>query len=99
LRRIAAIMAARAGAIADIRVGDCRGLAQLITVPDHRGKSAQFYQMLHRLGIFPARRAADGADVRHLGQLSIEQIIARLGVDYSPVRQQLIGYLPEQPRN
>jgi hypothetical protein len=53
-RRIAAILAAKGGVIADIIVRDC--LELLGTLAGRGDTSPYFYQLLHALGIFPRRR-------------------------------------------
>jgi hypothetical protein len=96
LRRIASIMGAKGGQVGDITVGDCLELAQLFAVlPDHRGKSMQFYQMLHRLGVFPTDAPPTVRMFTTQGQLSIERMIGRLGIECAAVRQLLIDYLHE----
>src|SRR5262249_56155439 len=54
LRRIAALLAAKGGTVADIAVGDCLQVAQVMTAGGRRDTSLYFYQMLHALGVFPA---------------------------------------------
>jgi hypothetical protein len=99
LHRIAAIMAAKGGMIADITVGDCLQLldiaAEVCDVPHYR--SPYFYQLLHAVGAFgqqnnaPTVRALDGDRQR-----SVEQLIDRCGITCRPVRDLLVDYLRER---
>ncbi|MCI2421395.1 site-specific integrase [Saccharopolyspora sp. K220] len=97
LCRIAVILAAKGGTIADITVGDRLQLLQ--TVHDIGGgktTSGYFYQLLHAAGVFddtapPAVRAFGTT-----GQISIEQLIDRYGIACHPVRDLLVRYLRER---
>ena len=59
LHRVAVIMAAKGGTVADITVGDCLELldvaAAVCTVPHY--KSPYFYQLLHAAGILGSSAA------------------------------------------
>jgi integrase len=98
LHRIAALMAAKGGVVADITVGDCLQLlglaAEVCQVPHYR--SPYFYQLLHALGVFgdavaPTVRALNGQR-----QLTVEQLIDRCGIGCRPVRDLLVDYLRER---
>ena len=73
-RRIAAILAAKGGVIADITVGDCLELLGTLAA-GHGNTSPYFYQLLHTLGVFPPAprhrpgvRDARAADHRAAGR-------------------------------
>jgi hypothetical protein len=97
LRRVAVIMAAKGGAVADITIGDCVELldvaADVCTLGHH--KSPYFYQVLHAVGVLgsaaPTVRAL--SDQR---QPSVEQLIDRCGIQCRPVRDLLVDYLRER---
>lgn len=97
LRRIAVILAAKGGGVADITVGDC--LQLLRTLDDqhtHRPeRSPYFYQLLRTAGVLddttPTARG-----LRTQGQLSCEQLIDRYRIACRPVRDLLVDYLRER---
>jgi hypothetical protein len=99
LRRIATIMAAKGGMVADITVGDCLEMLQLLsTIAGRVDTSAYFYQLLHAMGVFPAAapptvRAVSG---QAQGQISVEQMIDRYQIACQPVRDVLVDYLLER---
>ncbi|MEV5210744.1 site-specific integrase [Micromonospora sp. NPDC053740] len=94
LARIATIMAAKGGLVRDITVGDCiemHRIASMTTV----GRPF-FYQLLRSLGGFPPDapmtvRMFGGA----AGQMTVEQMIDRYGIECRPVRNLLVDYLRE----
>lgn len=97
LRRVASIVAAKGGGIADIVVGDCLELLRILE-DLHAGQAARspyFYQLLRSAGVF-----ADGTPtargLRTQGQLSCEQLIDRYRIDCQPVRDLLVDYLRER---
>jgi integrase len=97
MRRIAAILAAKGGTTADITVGDCLQLVQILGVKSSRLTSLYFYQLLSTAGVFPAGAAP--ATVRVFGargQLSVEELIDRYQVACTPVRDVLVAYLRER---
>jgi len=98
LHRIAVILAAKGGVVADIGVGDCLEVlgiaAQVCDVAHYH--SPYFYQLLHACGVLGEGSAPT---VRALGgprQLSVEQLIDRCGIACRPVRALLLDYLRER---
>ena len=98
LHRIAVIMAAKGGAVADITVGDCIELldvaADVCTLPHH--KSPYFYQVLHALGVLGNTAAPTVRALSDQRQLSVEQLVDRCGIQCRPVRDLLVDYLRER---
>jgi integrase len=97
MRRIAAILGAKGGTTADITVGDCLQLVQLLADKSSRLTSMYFYQLLSTAGVFPAGAAP--ATVRVFGargQLTAEQLIDRYQIACAPVRDVLVAYLQER---
>lgn len=98
LHRIAAIMAAKGGMVADITVGDCLELlevaADVCTFSNH--KSPYFYQLLHALGVLGNAAAPTVPALADQRQLSVEQLIDRCGIGCRPVRDLLVDYLRER---
>jgi hypothetical protein len=94
-RRIAAILAASGGTIADITVGDC---LELLDVLAHGGgnTSPYFYQLLHALGTFPATAPPTVRAFKTPGQLTVGQLVDRYPVACQPVRALIIDYLRER---
>jgi len=97
LRRVAAVVAAKGGTIAEITVGDCLELLR-ITEDVQLGADAtspHFYQLLRSAGMLadgpPAARA-----LRTQGQLSCAGLIDRYGLECAPVRDLLVDYLAER---
>ena len=97
LRRIATIVAAKGGRIADINIGDC---LELLRIADDlqaspAASSPYFYQLLRTAEVFgktaPAVRA-----LKTQGQLSCEQLIDRYAITCDPVRDLLVDYLRER---
>jgi hypothetical protein len=97
LRRIAAILAAKGGLIADITIGDCLELLQIAGDLLHSSDatSPYFYQLLRAAGVFGAA-APPGRALKTQGQLSCEQLIDRYGIECRPVRDLLVNYLRER---
>jgi Phage integrase family len=97
LRRIAAILAAKGGLVADITIGDCLELLQIAgdLLRSNDATSPYFYQLLRAAGIF-GRAAPPGRALKTQGQLSCEQLIDRYGLQCRPVRDLLVGYLRER---
>jgi integrase len=97
LSRIAVIMAAKGGLVADVTVGDCLELAGLLITSDgYSNTSLYYYQMLHALGAFPASAPATVRIFGAPGQRSIEQVIDGYGIQCRPVRDLLVDYLRER---
>jgi Phage integrase family len=97
LRRIAAIVAAKGGAVGDITAGDCLELARIAgQVGGSRARGMYFYQLLHATGVFPPQAPATMRMFATQGQLSAGQLIDRYGIACRPVRDLLVAYLSEQ---
>ena len=97
LRRVASIVAAKGGGIADIVVGDCLELLRILE-DLHAGQAARspyFYQLLRSAGVF-AEGTPTARGLRTQGQLSCEQLIDRYRIDCQPVRELLVDYLRER---
>jgi hypothetical protein len=98
MHRIAAILAAKGGVVADITIGDCLQLldiaAGVCTFSQH--KSPYFYQLLHALGVFDATAAPTVRALSAQRQLSVEQLVDRCGIECRPVRDLLVDYLRER---
>jgi len=97
LRRVASIVAAKGGVVADIIIGDCLELLRVAEDQDfgRAASSPYFYQLLRAAGVF----AGIGPTVRGLrtqGQLGCEQLIDRYGIECRPVRDLLVDYLRER---
>jgi len=97
LRRIAAILAAKGGQVADITIGDCLELLQIAgnLLRSGEATSPYFYQLLRAAGIF-GETAPPGRALKTQGQLSCEQLIDRYGIECRPVRDLLADYLRER---
>jgi hypothetical protein len=97
LRRIAAILAAKGGQVADITIGDCLELLQIAgnLLRSGEATSPYFYQLLRAAGIF-GEAAPPGRALKTQGQLSCEQLIDRYGIECLPVRDLLVDYLRER---
>ena len=96
--RLAAILAAKGGLVADITIGDCLELldvaGRVCTLTSH--KSPYFYQLLHAAGVLgdtaaPTVRALSGDR-----QLSVAQLVDRCAITCRPVRDLLVDYLAER---
>ena len=97
LRRIAAILAAKGGQVADITIGDCLELLQIAgdLLRSSDATSPYFYQLLRAAGVFGAA-APPGRALKTQGQLSCGQLIGRYGIECRPVRDLLVDYLRER---
>jgi integrase len=101
LARIAMIMAAKGGLVEDITVGDCIEMQQAAVEASHRvgngrdGRSPFFYQLLHSLGGFPQTAPSTTRAFNVRGQMSVEAMIDRYGIECKPVRDLLVDYLRE----
>jgi integrase len=94
-RRIAAILAAKGGAIAVITVGDCLELLHVLA--DGGGNtSPYFYQLLHALGTFPPAAPPTVRAFKTPGQLTVEQLVDRYPIACQPVRALIVDYLRER---
>ena len=97
LRRIAAVLAAKGGLIADITIGDCLELLKIAgdLLRSSDATSPYFYQLLRAAGVLGAA-APPGRALKTQGQLSCEQLIDRYGIECRPVRDLLVDYLRER---
>jgi len=101
LDRIAVIMAARGGIVADITVGDCLQLLRICADGSAEGhyNSPLFYQLLHSAGVFAPTAPPTIRTFTTRGQLSVQQLIDRYGISCQPIGDLLVDYLRErQPR-
>jgi hypothetical protein len=100
LLRIALIMAAKGGDVADVLVGDCLELLEATVqagVTLHGGaNSPLFYQLLRARGGFPASAPAALRVFSGRGQPAAAQLIGRYGIQCRPVRDLLVDYLAER---
>jgi Phage integrase family len=97
LRRVASILAAKGGQVADITIGDCLELLQITgdLLRSSDATSPYFYQLLRAAGIF-GDTAPPGPTLKTQGQLSCEQLIDRYAIACRPVRDLLVDYLRER---
>lgn len=101
LGRVAMIMAAKGGLVKDITVGDCIEMHQAAVEAFRRaGKGKQFrspffYQLLRRLGCFPEDAPSTTRVFNVRGQMSVEEMVDRYGIECGPVRDLLVDYLRE----
>jgi hypothetical protein len=100
LTRIALVMAAKGGTVADINVGDC---LQLNEIADQVGARLHggvhnplFYQLLRRLGGFGDDAPAALRVFTGTGQPTCAQLIDRYRITCRPVRDLLVDYLTER---
>ncbi|MET7729546.1 tyrosine-type recombinase/integrase [Streptomyces mirabilis] len=96
LRRIAGLLAAKGGTVADIAVGDCLQVVHIMAARGRRDTSLYFYQMLHALGVFPATAPRTVRVFAAQGQVGIEGLIDRYDLACSPIRDLLVAYLRER---
>ena len=103
MEKVAFIMAAKGGMVADITVGDCLELVRtsrdVFPGPSRSTRhSPFFYQMLHAAGVFPARAPPTVRMFNSLftGQLTVEQMVDRYDLACRPVRDLLVDYLRER---
>jgi hypothetical protein len=98
LHRIAAIMAAKGGTVADISIGDCLELleiaADVCDTAHHR--SPYFYKLLHALGVFGNAAAPTVPALSGQRQPSVEQLVDAYAIECRPVRDLLVDYLRER---
>lgn len=100
--RIAAIMAAKGGLVADISVGDSLELVAISAAESEMygrgGKGPYFYQLLHAMGVFPAEAPPTVRmfSTMYQGQLTPDQLIDRYELACRPVRDALVDYLRER---
>ena len=98
LHRVAVIMAAKGGMVADITIGDCLELldaaAAVCRIPHY--KSPYFYQLLHAAGVLGSSAAPTVRALSADRRLSVDQLIDRCGIVCRPVRDLLADYLRER---
>ena len=94
-RRVAAILAAKGGAISGITVGDCLELLDVLAAGGGN-TSPYFYQLLHALGTFPPAAPPTVRAFKTPGQLTVEQLVDRYPITCQPVRALIIDYLRER---
>jgi hypothetical protein len=101
LARIAMITAAKGGRVSDITVGDCMEMVQIAaevtktTGRDRGYRSSFFYQLVRSLGRFPDNAPVSTRAFHVSGQMSIEAMIDRYGIECRPIRDLLVNYLRE----
>lgn len=95
LRRIATVMAAKGGGVAEVTVGDCLELIDLLAASG-KDASPYFYQLLHTLGVFPSTAPRSVRAFATAGQSSVEQLVDRYDLACRPVRDLLVAYLRER---
>jgi len=103
VERVALIMAAKGGLVADITPGDCIELLDCCRLLFAHGTrvgrhSPFFYQLLHMAGVFPpgAPPTVRMINPKFAGQLSVEQLVDRYDLACRPVRDLLVDYLRER---
>ena len=94
-RRVAAILAAKGGAISGITVGDCLELLDVLA-SGGGNTSPYFYQLLHALGTFPPAAPPTVRAFKTPGQLTVGQLVGRYPIACQPVRALIIDYLRER---
>ena len=94
-RRVAAILAAKGGAISGITVGDCLELLDVLA-SGGGNTSPYFYQLLHALGTFPPAAPPTVRAFKTPGQLTVGQLVDRYPIACQPVRALIIDYLRER---
>jgi hypothetical protein len=100
LSRIAVILAAKGGTVADIAVGDC---VELLRVTDGmranteaHAHSPLFYQLLRAHGVWGQQAPAAIEVFSGRGRPGCEQLIDRYRIACRPVRDVLVDYLRER---
>ncbi|MFF4410715.1 tyrosine-type recombinase/integrase [Streptomyces sp. NPDC001404] len=103
IEKIALIMAAKGGTVADVTPGDCLELLktsrEVFPGPAKASRHSPFsYQLLHSLGVFPAGAPSSVRmfSTRFPGQLTAEQLVDRYNLSCRPVRDLLVDYLMER---
>ena len=99
MTRIAVIMAAKGGTVADARVGDCLELLAVAATSgelDRHACSPLFYQLLHTRGGWGQQAPAAIQVFAGRGQPSCEELIDRYHIRCAPMRDVLVDYLRER---
>jgi Phage integrase family len=105
LTRIAAIMAAKGGRVAAVRVGDCVELLQVAADiratcgSEAHAHSPLFYQLLRSRGVLSKDAPAAIEMFSGRGQPTCEQLIDRYRIACRPVRDVLVDYLRERQQS
>jgi integrase len=98
--RLAVILAAKGGAIADITVGDYVEAveAQEAKAVKHatNGTMTITYELLRAMGVFGADVPATVRVFRKADRLGVEQMLDRRGIACRPIRDLLVAYLHER---
>jgi integrase len=101
LARIAMIMAAKGDLVGAVTVGDCVQMQQAaVAVGQRIGKGREFrstffYQLLRSLGGFPESAPPTTRAFNVHGQMSVEEMVDRYGIECRAVRDLLVDYLRE----
>jgi Phage integrase family len=100
LTRIAVILAAKGGPVAEAQVGDCIELLQITdglrATSEAHAHSPLFYQLLRTHGVLGKNAPAAIEMFSGRGQPSCEQLIDRYRIVCRPVRDVLVDYLRER---
>jgi hypothetical protein len=100
LTRIAVILAAKGGPVAEVQVGDCVELLQITdglrATSEAHAHSPLFYQLLRTHGVLGQHAPAAIEMFSGRGQPSCEQLIDRYRIACRPVRDVLVDYLRER---
>ena len=101
IERVAMIMAAKGGTVADVTPGDCMQLLECSMRVYDDGTSMHspfFYEFLHAAGVFPpgAPATVRMISVKFAGQRTPGQLIDRYDLACRPVRDLLVDYLRER---
>jgi integrase len=103
IEKVALIMAAKGGMVADITVGDCLELVktsrEVFPGPSRSTRhSPFFYQLLHAADVFPPDAPPTVRMFSSLftGRLTVEQMVDRYDLACRPVRDLLVDYLRER---
>lgn len=96
--QIAAILAAKGGAVDDITVGDCVQLRQIeISLCTTGSRRYLFYTLLQSAGTFTSEAPATLRRITtYGGQLTPEQLIDRYHIENKGIRDLLVDYLTER---
>jgi integrase len=103
VERVALIMAAKGGLVADVTPGDCIELldtCRQVFADGRRGNrhSPFFYELLRTAGFFPPAAPATVRMIgaKFAGQSSVEELVDRYDLACRPVRDLLVDYLRER---
>jgi hypothetical protein len=97
LGRIAVLLAAKGGTLAEVTVGDCLELLQAVhRIGGGKTTSGYFYQLLHAIGIFDAAAPATVRAFGTAGQLRVEELVDRYRLACQPIRDLIVHYLRER---